>query len=73
MSAGGHFAEPHPLLHKVEALQKGELSTNEIVLLCQDIVERDEAISWGQHVYNLILHCVTQNLCTAILVPRRLQ
>lgn len=70
MSAGGHFAEPHPLLRRVEALQKGELSTNEIVLLCQDVIERNEILAWGQNVYNLIVHMVNQNLCTLIIAPK---
>ena len=66
MSAGGQFAEPHPLLRRIEALQKGELDTNAIVVLCQDVLDRDEAMLWGMNVYNLVAHCCNQNLCTAM-------
>ena len=58
------FAEPHPLLHRIEALQKGKLTTNEIALLCQDIIEAREIHLWGLNVYNLVVHHVSQNLCT---------
>jgi len=58
------FAEPHPLLHRIEALQKGKLTTNEITLLCQDLIERGEVMAWGMNVYNLVAHHVQQNLCT---------
>ena len=36
------FAQPHPMLHRIEALQQGKLNTNEIVLLCQDVIEAGE-------------------------------
>ena len=58
------FAQPHPMLHRIEALQQGKLNTNEIVLLCQDVIEAGEIHMWGPSVYNLIVHCVGQNLCT---------
>lgn len=58
------FATPHPMLHRIEALQKGELSPNEITLLCQDIIEAREIHVWGLNVYNLVVHQVGQNLCT---------
>ena len=58
------FAAPHPLLHRIESLQKGDLDPNEITLLCQDIIEAREIHVWGLNVYNLIMHHVGQNLCT---------
>lgn len=59
-----NFATPHPLLLRIEALQKGELDTNAIVQLCQDVIEAREVHLWGQNVYDLVTHCVRQNLCT---------
>ena len=64
MSFGGPFAEPHPLLRRVEALQTGKLTVNDITVLCQDIMERGEATSWGMNVYNLIGHQIECGLCT---------
>lgn len=58
------FGEPHPLLHRIEALQKGTLTPNEITVLCQDIIEREEVMAWGMGVYNMVAHHVNQNLCT---------
>ena len=58
------FAEPHPRLHRIEALQKGELDSNAITLLCQDIIEAREVHLWGLNVYNLVAHQVECGLCT---------
>lgn len=58
------FAEPHPMLYRIEALQKGKLTTNEITLLCQDVIEAREIHLWGQNVYNLVVHQVGCGLCT---------
>ena len=58
------FAAPHPLLHRIEALQKNELSPNDITLLCQDVIERGEVMTWGMNVYSLVVHHVNQGLCT---------
>lgn len=58
------FAAPHPLLHRIEALQKGKLTTNEITLLCQEIIEAREIHLWGQNVYDLVVHNVGCGLCT---------
>ena len=57
------FAQPHPMLHRIELLQKGKLNPNEIALLCQDIIEAREIHLWGLNVYNLVVHHVSQNLC----------
>jgi len=58
------FAEPHPLLHRIEALQQGKLDPNEIALLCQDLIEAREIHLWGANVYALVVHHVNQRLCT---------
>jgi hypothetical protein len=58
------FAKPHPMLHRIEALQKGKLTTNEITLLCQEIIEAREVHLWGQNVYDLVAHNVACGLCT---------
>jgi hypothetical protein len=58
------FATPHPLLRRIEALQKGKLSTNEITILAQDMIDAGEVMNWGKNVFDIVSHCVVQNLCT---------
>lgn len=56
---------PHsPLTRRIEMLQTDKLSTNEIVVLVQDIIDAEEVFNWGQNVYNLVVHCCKENLCT---------
>ncbi|MCR4302257.1 MAG: hypothetical protein NUV51_11640 [Sulfuricaulis sp.] len=58
------FGDHHPLVKRVDAFLEGKLSTNEIVLLAQDIVEDGSVFNWGQHIFDLVSHCVSQGLCT---------
>lgn len=57
------FGNHHPLTKRVDAFLEGKMTPNEIVLLAQDIIEDGSVFNWGQHVYDLVNHCVNQNLC----------
>lgn len=56
--------QPQPLVHRVDLLLAKKLTTNEIVLLAQDIIENGSVMNWGQNVYDVVVHCVNQRLCT---------
>lgn len=58
------LTDHNPLVHRVDQLLANKLTTNEIVLLCQDIIENGSIAGWGQNVYNLVVHCINQRLCT---------
>lgn len=58
------FGAHHPLTRRVDDLLAKKLTTNEIVLLAQDIIEDGSIVNWGQNVYDVVLHCLNQRLCT---------
>ena len=58
------FGNHNPLVHRVDLLLAKKLTTNEIVLLAQDIIENGSVMNWGQNVYDVVNHCVNQRLCT---------
>lgn len=58
------FGDHHPLTRRVDDLLAKKLSTNEIVVLAQDIIDNGSVVNWGQNVYDVVNHCVNQRLCT---------
>lgn len=60
------FGNHHPLIRRVDDLLAKKLTTNEIVVLVQDIIDSGTIVNWGQNVYDLVVHCVNQRLCTLI-------
>ena len=62
------FGAHHPLTRRVDDLLAKKLSTNEIVILVQEIVEDKLVIDpirfWGPNVYDIVVHYVNQRLCT---------
>ena len=57
------FGDHHPLVRRVDDLLAKKLTTNEIVILCQDIIDSGTVVNWGQNVYDCVVHCVNQKLC----------
>mgnify|MGYP001568242434 CR=1 FL=1 len=58
------FGNHSPLVRRVDDLLAKKLTTNEIVILCQDLIDSGTVVNWGQNVYDVVVHCLNQRLCT---------
>lgn len=65
------FGNHSPLVRRVDDLLAKKLTTNEIVLLAQDIIEDGSIPNWGQNVYDVVVHCVNQRLCTLTMMYKQ--
>jgi len=58
------FGNHNLLVYRVDQLLANKLTINEIVVLAQDIIDDGTVVNWGRNVYDVVVHCVNQRLCT---------